>query len=1100
LRWIVGATVAPGLLIWITLSTALAQIDDLAALSQQVVQLHRAGKFLEAAEVAKVALAVAEKTLGPSDPYVGSALTDLADQYLGLHRYSEAEPLYKRALGIAESTLGPDNPDLSEALSNLAGLYVGQGRYAEAEPLYKRALVIDEKALGADDLDVAKVVNSLANLYVEQGRYAEAEPLYKRALAIREQASGPDHQLVAQSVNNLALFYEEQSRYSEAETLYKRALATWEKAFGPDHPDVALALSNLASFYRGQSRYAEAEPLFQRSLSIREKALGPDAPDVAESLRNVAMLYQEQGRYSEAEASYKRALAIEEKAFGPDDRAVAIAQGALADLYTEEARYAEAEALYKRVLASGEKVLGPDHIDIGRALNNLALLYTEEGRYDEAEPLYRRALQIHEQAFGPDNSAVATPLMNLAQNYANQGRYDEAEPLYERALATWEKALGPDHPKVATVLNNLAVLYNDQGRPREAESLYKRALEIDQRAHGPEHPAVATNLTNLAELYTEQGRYGDAEPLYKRALAIFEKALGPDHPRVAAVLNNLATLYDKQGHYADALPIVRHAIANKSAKRWPALPVLFGAQAAKQVAPDEAIDSSLSVLQRASQNAAGEALNALAARFSASNGRLAQLVRKDQDLAGEAEKLDKAIIAAVANEPSKRDAAGERRIRERIAAIATERDDLQNALTREFPSYAALSNPEPLKVSEIKALLADDEALVVVNLGSDKSYVWAITRSVAVWKEVEANSIEVALSVVDLRSTLDAHSLQSFDANRSFELYRQVLGPIDAVIASKPRLSFVLDEALTILPPQVLVTQDPGDKALRNVDWLVRSHAVTVLPSIASLKGLRAKSATAAANKPLIGFADPIFDRSQELTKNTRVAASITVARGGRGSTADIAELGRALPQLPETATELKKVAASVHGDPANLFVGADATETRVKQEKLDQFRIVYFATHGLLAGDVADFAKLNAEPALVLSLPEHPTELDDGLLTASEVAQLKLNAEWVVLSACNTASAEKPGAEALSGLARAFFYAGARSLVVSHWEVNSDSAVVLMTGTFAALAANPKLSHAEALQKSELAMIHNAQRPDWADPKYWAPFVVVGEPSKPAN
>ena len=186
------------------------------------------------------------------------------------------------------------------------------------------------------------------------------------------------------------------------------------------------------------------------------------------------------------------------------------------------------------------------------------------------------------------------------------------------------------------------------------------------------------------------------------------------------------------------------------------------------------------------------------------------------------------------------------------------------------------------------------------------------------------------------------------------------------------------------------------------------------------------------------------------------MTANVTAARGIRGTFADISELKKALPPLPETATELRKVAASVHADPADLFIGADATETRVKQEKLDQFRIVYFATHGLLAGDVADFAKLNAEPALVLSLPDHPTELDDGLLTASEVAQLKLNADWVVLSACNTASADKPGAEALSGLARAFFYAGARSLVVSNWEVDSDSAVALMTGTFAALAADP--------------------------------------------
>ncbi len=135
-----------------------------------------------------------------------------------------------------------------------------------------------------------------------------------------------------------------------------------------------------------------------------------------------------------------------------------------------------------------------------------------------------------------------------------------------------------------------------------------------------------------------------------------------------------------------------------------------------------------------------------------------------------------------------------------------------------------------------------------------------------------------------------------------------------------------------------------------------------------------------------------------------------------------------------------------------------------------------------------------------MLSLPDKPTELDDGLLTATEVAQLKLDAEWIVLSACNTASGKKPGAEALSGLARAFFYAGGRSLLVSHWDIETNSAVALMVGTFAAAAADPRLSHAEALQKSMLAMISDAQHPTWSHPKFWAPFVVVGEPAKTTN
>ena len=134
------------------------------------------------------------------------------------------------------------------------------------------------------------------------------------------------------------------------------------------------------------------------------------------------------------------------------------------------------------------------------------------------------------------------------------------------------------------------------------------------------------------------------------------------------------------------------------------------------------------------------------------------------------------------------------------------------------------------------------------------------------------------------------------------------------------------------------------------------------------------------------------------------------------------------------------------------------------------------------------------AEPALVLSLPAVATDLDDGLLTASEVAQLKLNADWVVLSACNTAAADKPGAEALSGLARAFFYAGARALLVSHWPVDSEITVKLMTTIFAKLAENPEITTAEAVRQATLTAMDDSTHPEWANPTSWAPFVLVGE------
>jgi CHAT domain-containing protein len=335
-----------------------------------------------------------------------------------------------------------------------------------------------------------------------------------------------------------------------------------------------------------------------------------------------------------------------------------------------------------------------------------------------------------------------------------------------------------------------------------------------------------------------------------------------------------------------------------------------------------------------------------------------------------------------------------------------------------------------------------------------------------------------------------------FDPDLAYKIYQETFGAFATKIASKQRLSIVTNGALTSVPPQLLITKDPTGKKLKELDWLIRSHAITVLPSVASLKVLRGGSQTSSARKPMVAFADPVFSKAARAKAQQLAMRSITSFY--RGTQVDIAGIGAYLPQLPGTRREAQQVAAELKADPADIKLGLAATETAVKQAKLAQYRIIYFATHGLVAGDLELFAKDKAEPALVLSIPEKPNDFDDGLLTTSEIAQLKLDADWAVLSACNTAAEDKPGAEALSGLARAFFYAGARSLIVSHWSVSDEATARLMIGTFRASARDPKLSHAEALRQSILAMIDAAKSDDEANPRLWAPFVVVGEPAKP--
>ena len=558
---------------------------------------------------------------------------------------------------------------------------------------------------------------------------------------------------------------------------------------------------------------------------------------------------------------------------------------------------------------------------------------------------------------------------------------------------------------------------------------------------------------------------------------------------------NLAGLHQAQGRYADALPLVKRTIVQKAAQKIIGLNVFYGAQSQRLITSAEALESSYSVFQHSASSAASKAVSLLAVRFAAGSDELAQLVRKDQDLTTEGDRLDKSIIAAVSKPPAERSKIAEQQIRQRIDEIKSERDKLSDVFNQRFPDYVALSKPQPLSVKDTQALLADDEALVTVDLDKT-SYVWVITRNRAEWKQLSVTAEDVAKEVTSLRAALDPESAQSFDTRLAYQLYQQIIGPIEEIISQKIRLSFVLTGALTSLPPQVLITSDPTGKDLASLGWLVRKYAITVLPSVASLKLLRGGKHVVAAAKPMIGFGDPIFDSSAR-HKVASLNRSLNLMTFYRGAIADTKLLAEALPPLPETADELRAVARALEVGSEDIKLGQAATVSTVKRAPLDNYRVVYFATHALVAGEVEKFAKVKAEPALVLSIPDKPTEEDDGLLRASDVAMLKMNADFVVLSACNTAAGDKPGAEALSGLARAFFYAGGRSLIVSNWQVDSDSTVTLMTGLFDALKTNSHLSHAEALRLSMLRMINNPSKPEWAQPKYWAPFIVVGEPQK---
>jgi tetratricopeptide (TPR) repeat protein/CHAT domain-containing protein len=1123
---------------------AFAQESDIHAIFKRFQEFYFAGNYPAALVEAQKVEAAVKARVGTNHPAYAAALNNLAAVYLSQGKHGEAEELYKRALAIREQALGANHPDVAQTLNDLATVYAKQGKYDEAEGLYKRALAIREQALGANHPDVANVLNNLAVVYRSQGKYDEAEGLYKRALAIREQALGANHPDVAGTLNNLANVYQSQGKYGEAEGLYKRALAIREQALGANHPDVGQTLNNLANVYQLESKYGEAEGLYKRALAIKEQALGANHPDTAQTLNNLANVYQLQGKYDEAEGLYKRALAIEEQALGANHPEVAQTLSNLANVYQLQGKYGEAEGLFKRALAIFEQALGADHPDVAQTLSNLANVYRSQGKYSEAEELYKRALAIKEQALGANHPDVAATLNNLANVYQSQGKYSEAEELYKRALAIREQALGANHPDTAQTLNNLAVVYQSQGKYSEAEELYKRALAIREHALGADHADVAATLVNLAVVYQSQGKYSEAEGLYKRALAIFEQALGANHPDVATSLNNLAILYQLQGKYGEALTWSRKAIATVVAHGFAEAPnarqpgegtgfvkqradyflnhVAIAAAAALQgIEPAAALArEAFESAQRASQSSAAAAIQQMAARFGSGGDALAALVRDSQDLAAAWRAQDKRLVDVLSKPEGQQNRTEIEALRQQIADIESRLAADAARLDKEFPDYAALASPKPLAAEEAQKLLGPDEALVFLLAGDRESYVFALTRDGFDWRTIPIGAQDLAAKVAAFRRGVDVDALMKgadagrpelFDLGLAHELYATLLGPVDALIKDKAKLIVAPTGALTALPFHLLVTEKPDVAvpqlrdiaAYRNAAWLVKRQAVSVLPSVASLKALRALARKGEGAKPMVGFGDPVFDPAEraiaiaawaslakQAAAKSRPVATRAYSEFWQGAGVDRAQLAHALPSLLDTADELKAVASKLGASAADIHLGADASVTTVKRTALADYRVVYFATHGLIAGDVKGLG----EPALALSIPAQPSDLDDGLLTASEVAQLKLNADWVVLSACNTAAGDKPGAEALSGLARAFFYAGGRALLVSHWSVSSDAAARLTTSTFDVMKSNPTVGRAEALRRAMLAYMNDKGDLWSAYPAFWGPFSLVGE------
>ncbi|MDX2104169.1 MAG: CHAT domain-containing protein [Alphaproteobacteria bacterium] len=504
------------------------------------------------------------------------------------------------------------------------------------------------------------------------------------------------------------------------------------------------------------------------------------------------------------------------------------------------------------------------------------------------------------------------------------------------------------------------------------------------------------------------------------------------------------------------------------------------------------------------------------------------MVRQEQDIDRRISGLFGSLAAALSLAPSQRDDAAIERLRAEADALRTARQVLHGEIQANFPDYAKLLSPGPVAANEVRAALAPGETLVAYYTGERETFVWAVSpgRPTA-FAAIPLPSSEAQRIAGQLRAALDPQvqflgDIPEFNVALAHEHHEMLLRPVESGWSGARSMFVVPHGPLAQVPFAVLVSRPsvlgreiegrPLFSPYRAVSWLARDVALAQLPAAAALPMLRRIPPASASRQAFLGFGDPVFGTAALVPT---VAQDTVVARGGVSVATRAARLVRrnvpatsglstaqlaSLPPLPDTAEEVRSIAQALGADPVNdVRLGTAASERSVRDADLMRRKVIMFATHGLVPGDLDGLTL----PALAMANPHSSDVGDDGLLTMDEVFALRMDADWVVLSACNTASGNGDGAEAISGLGRAFFYAGTRALLISNWPVETTSARELTTDLFRRQAAAESPSRAEAMRETLVAMITEGGLTDpstgrtvfsYAHPIFWAPFVLVGD------
>lgn len=741
--------------------------------------------------------------------------------------------------------------------------------------------------------------------------------------------------------------------------------------------------------------------------------------------------------------------------------------------------YRRAELTWQTVVKMQERLFGPSSGLVAASLQEMAHTVRNQRRLDDAMALVRRAEPI--VAIERDPILTAHQLIHQAYDLQSRRRHAESLPFAEQAIsALW------DEPRLRHYLGEAyfakSVALNGLGDAAGVESAARHSLNYMQRVEGAY--GVWTNRARLQMVrgLIGQGKFDAARALLGEALEIAEKTYGRGIWWANGKIIE-GSLARAEGKLAGALAAYRGyaevAARENFACYFPPcapaqLDALFAAAGDAAMA-NEARSEAFAAAQLVESPVLAAALNQLAARLASDDPAITAALRQQQDVQERQNRLRAELGAESRKSEKQRSPEREARLAGELAQLNQTGQDQELLIQDRFPGYAQLLSRRPAGAAQVMARLAENEGLVYLASTPERVFVFLVRRGGVSMHQAPMQFGEIKRLVGAVRASVAVRDgvLPDFDAALAHELYLRLFAPLLSGQRGLQKLIVVPSGSLLSLPAEILVTAPPQPG--RPPAWLGREYAMAMMPSVATFLRLR-EAPGAKGGGRLVALAAPRFTSAK--------SASTPTPANACGSDFDPRALVAGLAPLPESADEARALATAWSPKRHRLLLGESASKAGLKQALSEKPAIVAFATHGLLPEEL----HCESEPALALS-PRSDDGAEDGLLRASEIIGLPLEAELVILSACNTAGADgRLGGESFSGLTRAFFHAGARNVLATHWPIDSRATVALMQALAKARAKGASWPAALREAKRELA-----DQPASAHPFYWGAFSLVG-------